>query len=411
MKLHAFAIALIMVPGMASAQQTPPGNPVLVLPAGQEQRDLKRPSINLQAQATPPAQQILPPPGAQQQPAVTQQAPDQLQAPGSAQPPLAQQNTLPPGAVPAQQAPAQRRALTRQELDRLRRGMVDETEGAIMTPEEIERIRRRQTDAQSAAQRPFLGQPPQTKGRVVGYPPVNEADGVPQITIAAGIVTPVTVTDTSGQRWPIVRWDYDTRVLSVDGSACGQGGGGLAGAAPLTENTRPHIISIMPCRYEVFANLVLYLEQKTTPVVLLVRSGDYDRVDLPVRIAVDGRSPWRDPNTPAPVARGDPEPRRDRPRTPQPQEDRSPPDRLFGDLLTGSTRQGVVQLRNDGDARTYAANGRLYLVCRCHVLNPAYDASGTTRDGDVRIFRFNEPTGRVLVTDGGGVERPINIEF
>lgn len=319
----------------------------------------------------------------------------------------APQSGVPAGGVPADQAQPLQRPMTPEEYDQLRDEMKNGAIGSIFTPDEILQMRRRKIDAQSAGKRPYLDRPPRTKGRVVAYPPpANE--GVPYVTLAVGLVTPLTVTDVRGKPWPIKRWDYDTRALSIEGSTCGQEGGGSGGGqVPLFDNQRPYVISVMPCNFETYANLVLYLEGMTAPVVVMMQSGNFTYADLPVRIAVGGKSPGTGVRSVAAAqpARAPLRPVREKGIT------QSVPDPLFDDLLYGKTPRGASRLRSDGDAAAYFADGRLYVVCDCEVQNPAFDATGQLRDGSRKVFRFNEVVGRVRVVDRAGVERPISIDF
>ncbi|WP_331287643.1 MULTISPECIES: DotH/IcmK family type IV secretion protein [Methylobacteriaceae] len=361
-----------------------------------------------------------------------------------------------PGAAPQQPAPAQSpqtrtpqnppaqaagsgsgtastpppRELTPAEISALQSVMTDRSGGAILTPGNVGAIRNRVIDAQSAATAAGYSDepPPKVRPRLMSVQPQVDMSAPQTVHLAFGMVTPITILDAGGRPWPITASAYDPRMFSVDGGGCG----GQA-AAP---GERPTTIHIMPCRVSTYGNISITLENYPLPIVLIVRSGGrgVEAVDLPVTIEVRGRA------APARTAEAEsaaltsaairpPDARQIPPgrhtalaaapagpvRTIAARSGRGgsghDPDRLMDDFGLGTPPRGAVRLQADDAAVTaWSYGGRLYVRGPVVVVNPVQDAMAQTPDG-MRVWRFDRPVPRLLVTDADGRERAVTIEF
>lgn len=298
------------------------------------------------------------------------------------------------------------RQLTQQELDTVRGAVVRDAAGAILTPGEVQDLRDRGINAQSAANWPGLSRDtlPEAEPRVIQI--ADASKRVPdKITLAIGVVTPITFLDKRGKPWPIASVAYDPRTFSQDGNGCGNNQ--QQAPAALT-GERPTTITLMPCRYQTFGNISVSLEGLGTPIVLLAQSGfGTGKMDLPVTVRLTGASP----ETVA-QARIDESERKSRalirayntvPAVPP------GVDPELDSFLTGVPPKGAQPVRTDmREVSAWLYNGRLYLRGPVTVINPAYDAMGAGTNGQF-IWRFNTPMARVRVVLDGGEERPVTI--
>ncbi|MBK3425047.1 DotH/IcmK family type IV secretion protein, partial [Methylobacterium ajmalii] len=86
------------------------------------------------------------------------------------------------------------------------------------------------------------------------------------------------------------------------------------------------------------------------------------------------------------------------------------PDRLMDEFGLGTPPRGAVRLRVDDPAvSAWMLGGRLYVRGPVVVVNPVQDAMAQTPDG-FRVWRFDRPVPRLLVTDADGRERAVAID-
>lgn len=356
-------------------------------------------------------------------------APPSASAPSSA--------SAPPGPAPqAQRAatPPPPRELTPAEVSALQSAMTDRSGGAILTPGNIGAIRNRIIDAQSAAMASGYSDepPPKVRPKLMSIQPQVDMAAPQVVHLAFGMVTPITILDGGGHPWPITATAYDPRMFAVDGGGCG--GQAVAPAE------RPSTIHIMPCRVSTYGNISITIENYPLPIVLIVRSGGrgIETVDLPVAITVRGRgasAAGRAPDAEAastaaasrllregPVnarhtalvaaaAGADAGPARlvsTRVRRAGGPPD---PDRLMDDFGTGVPPRSALRLRvDDPVVSAWSYGGRLYVRGPVVVVNPVQDAMAQTTDG-LRVWRFDRPVPRLLVTDAEGRERAVTIAY
>lgn len=389
-----------------------------------------------QANGTPAAG---PAPVAASQPAPSPQAPTPQSIQGQSTQGQAPQGQAPQAQPPrtagsgGAAAPPPPRELTPAEISALQSVMTDRSSGAILTPGNVGAIRNRVIDAQSAASAAGFSDeaPPKVRPRLMSVQPQVDMAAPQTVHLAFGMVTPITILDAAGRPWPITASAYDPRMFAVDGGGCG----GQA-AAP---SERPTTIHVMPCSVATYGNISITLENYPLPIVLIVRSGGrgVEAVDLPVTIEVRGRTAPAAARTaevesaaPAGAAIQPPDLRQIPPgrhtalaaapagpvrtiaaRTGRGGGSGHDPDRLMDDFGLGTPPRGAARLRVDDPAVTaWSYGGRLYVRGPVVVVNPVQDAMAQTPDG-VRVWRFDRPVPRLLVTDADGRERAVTIEF
>lgn len=351
-------------------------------------------------------------------------------APGSGQLPAA------PAAQPNRAAsngalPPPPRELSPAEVSALQSAMTDRSSGAILTPGNVGLIRNRVIDAQSAAMAPGYSDeaPPKVKPKLMIVQPQVDMAAPQLVHLAFGMVTPITILDAGGRPWPITASAYDPRMFAVDGGGCG--------GQAVAPTERPTTIHIMPCRVATYGNISITLENYPLPIVLIVKSGGrgLESVDLPVTIEVRGRSPsspGRTAEADAPTAAVagrliDEAPVGARHTALQAAAPAAPvryvsargrrvgggfePDRLMDDFGSGTPPRAAQRLAVDDPAvSAWSYGGRLYVRGPVIVVNPVQDAMAETRDG-LRVWRFDRAVPRLLVTDGNGRERAVNIAY
>lgn len=356
--------------------------------------------------------------------------------PSPAAPPQAAVSAPAPSEAP-RAAPPPPRELTPAEISSLQSVMTDRSGSAILTPGNVGAIRNRVIDAQRAATAPGYGDegPPKIRPRLMSVQPQVDMATPQTVHLAFGMVTPITILDAGGRPWPIAASAYDPRSFAVDGGGCG----GQASAPA----ERPTTIHIMPCRVSTYGNISITLENYPLPIVLIVQSGGRggESVDLPVTIEVRGRAapltaraaePAAPMNPAAAAALRPPDAipvppgrhtalaaapdgavrtiaaRVGRGRVARATGDL--PDRLMDEFGLGTPPRGAVRLRVDDPAvSAWMLGGRLYVRGPVVVVNPVQDAMAQTPDG-VRVWRFDRPVPRLLVTDADGRERAVAID-
>lgn len=332
-----------------------------------------------------------------------------IELPATSNPPA-----IPEGAmvteVPPNELPP--RALSREELEQIRKGMVDQTEGAILRPEEVGRIRDAKLGSQSAAVKPTFS--------TDGYPePIprtilveNTPDMMPEkVRLAFGLQTPVSFVDRDGVPWPVASVTYNPSLMAQDGAGCGNNSPQKASVM------QPTSINITPCFFEVFTNVNVQLTRWSLPVVFTVQSGFRPTkeepnvtVDLPVIIALDGISPLAKPKPkPKIVTKSKPQPQKKIVVKIKPVAETA--SNTLADYIAGRTPSGSrsIPIRGAENLRAYSdINGDLVIVGRADVLAPAWSQRTEAMDAET-AYRFRGTPYRVLIVDRDGLERSIEI--
>lgn len=88
-------------------------------------------------------------------------------------------------------------------------------------------------------------------------------------------------------------------------------------------------------------------------------------------------------------------------------------DAYLDDFLAGSPPQGARRANisgGSGVAEGWFMDGALYLRGSFVIVNPAYDAGGSSNDGTFKVYKYAPPVSRILASDLRGREFVLNIE-
>lgn len=312
------------------------------------------------------------------------------------------------GANGAQKPPP--RDLTPAELDELRRRMVGSAAQTILRPDDVETVKKRVIEAQGAQGFPGLVDKPMTpRPKQLFYTKVDAVGAPKTVHLALGAITPITFVDAKGKPWPIAGVSYDPRSFAQDGAGCGAGASAPS-AGPVGE--RPGTISLMPCRYQAWGNIIIQLEAIPYPIVLMLQSGgDNGFVDIPVTVRLHGVSPLAAVAAAVAQPASARPPRVERVRAASPA--RTGADGLLLAFADGTPPKGAVKLRTSDGGRisAWAYNGQLFVRgTDCSLLNPQYDGTAESPNG-TRVWRVSRLASRVLVADRDGTEFGVTIEY
>ena len=248
----------------------------------------------------------------------------------------------------------------RKSFDRAEHGLLP------LTTEQIREFMRQLEATQRASQPPSSGPPkPEVKLTTLSLDPGVDP---PQVNLAAGYVTTITIVDATGEPWPIA----DVGV------------GGNFEVSPTQAGS--HVVRVMPLTRITTGNISILLKDLSTPIILRLASGG-PTVDM----RYDARVPKLGPNAKIPLI--------GRPRLESGGEtimlvlDNAPP--------TGAKRMKV----NGVDARTMAwmLDSHVYVRTPLTLLSPAWDASVSSADG-MTVYEIGDAP-ILLMSDNGAVVR------
>ncbi|MDX2027375.1 MAG: DotH/IcmK family type IV secretion protein [Alphaproteobacteria bacterium] len=235
-----------------------------------------------------------------------------------------------------------------------------------LTPEQIRGFMQKLETFQEAAQPPSSGPP---KGEVrVKTLSLDPGVDPPQIELAAGYVTTITIVDSTGAPWPIT----DVGV------------GGNFEVSPTPAGT--HVIRLVPLTRIGMGNMSVLLKDLTTPVIFRLSAGG-PSVDL----RYDARIPKYGPNAKIPLI--------SRPKI-------SAGDNDIMMVLENIPPKDAKRMKISGlDARTMAwmLNNRVFVRTPLTLLSPAWNASVASADG-TKVYEIGDAP-VLLMSDNGAVVR------
>lgn len=256
------------------------------------------------------------------------------------------------------------------EVRKVVNGYVEEQTGLILTPDEIELIKK----ARASAVRQMVS--PYPEGRIA-KPIIRaftyEPDSIKEprmVCLSQGVLTTFVFSDQQGNPWMLTKAKFDKSLFS-DGEE------GKTGSAAPT-----NMLTVSPVRQYAYGTVVVELEGMPTPVIYTLSTGQCETVD----VRVDTRVAGRNPNSSAQVMILE--------KTPD-------IDPAMSQFLDGLPPQGSAKLTlkgGAGDAWLYA--GRVYIRTKLTVLSPAFSNHAGTTDG-VHIYVFNKIVPRILASVSG----------
>ncbi|MDE2030179.1 MAG: hypothetical protein KGI97_06405 [Alphaproteobacteria bacterium] len=235
-----------------------------------------------------------------------------------------------------------------------------------LSPDQVRAFMHRLEQTQNAAQMPYEGQP---KGVTrVGTLSLEPGVEPPQIHLATGYVTTITIVDATGQPWPI---------LDV-------GVGGNFEVSPTPAGS--HVVRIMPLTRVGAGDLSILLKDLPTPVIFRLSAGG-STVDL----RYDARIGRPGPGARTPII--------SRPRL-------EAGGTTMTELLENAPPTDAKRLKVAGlDARTKAwmIAGKTYVRTPLTLLSPAWNASMSSEDGTTVYEIGSAPV--LLMSDNGAMVR------
>jgi intracellular multiplication protein IcmK len=236
-----------------------------------------------------------------------------------------------------------------------------------LSTDQIRSFMRRVEETQKAAQPPSSGPP---KGEVK-FVTLSLDPGVepPQINLAAGYVTTITLVDATGEPWPI---------LDV-------GVGGNFEVTP-TKATDSHVVRIMPLTRIGTGNLSILLKELSTPIIFRLAAGG-PNVDM----RYDARVPKLGPGAKVPLI--------GRPRL----EAGSETIMLLLDNVPPSSARRMKVSGVDARTKAWMLDKTVYVRTPLTLLSPGWDASVSSADG-MTVYQIGDAP-VLLMSDNGAVVR------
>ena len=235
-----------------------------------------------------------------------------------------------------------------------------------MSGDQIKGVMHRLEDTQNASIPPSYGQPKAE----VAVQTISLDPGVapPEIDVATGYVTTLTILDATGQPWPIID-------IGVGGNF----------DIP-TPEANSHIVRITPMTRYGYGNLSVRLKDLATPITFRLSAGG----DV-VHYRYDARIPRNGPNAKTSLI--------ERPKL-------TAGDDTIMAVLDNSIPSGAKKLKIDGTDRrsaAYKVGDRTFIRTPLSMISPSWDASVASADG-MTVYEIGD-TPVVLLSDNGNLIR------
>jgi len=235
-----------------------------------------------------------------------------------------------------------------------------------LSSDQIRDFMRKLEITQKAAQAPSSG-PPKAEVKLITLS-LDPGIDPPQINLAAGYVTTITIIDATGEPWPI----SDVGV------------GGSFEVSPTQSGS--HVVRVMPLTRIGAGNLSVLLKDLSTPVIFRLSAGG-PTVDM----RYDARIPKLGPGAKVPLI--------NRPHL-------EAGDETIMMLLDNAPPSGAKRMKVSGvDARTMAwlLDQHVYVRTPLTLLSPAWDASVSSADG-MTVYEIGDAP-VLLMSDNGAMVR------
>ena len=235
-----------------------------------------------------------------------------------------------------------------------------------LSPDQVRDFMHKLEQTQSAAQMPYEGTPKgQTRIATLSLDPGVEP---PQVDLASGYVTTITMVDATGEPWPI---------LDV-------GVGGNFEVSPTQAGT--HVVRVMPLTRVGTGDLSVLLKDLPTPVIFRLSAGG-PNVDLRYDARIGKPGPGAKP------------PLISRPRL-------EAGDETLTLILENAPPSSAKRIKVGGlDARTkaWSIGDKVYVRTPLSMLSPAWNASATSADG-MTVYEIGDAP-VLLMSDNGAMVR------
>lgn len=233
-----------------------------------------------------------------------------------------------------------------------------------LSPDQVRSFMHRLESTQEAAQAPFAG-PPKGEVKVMSLS-LDPGGEPPQVNLAAGYITTISMVDATGAPWPI---------LDV-------GVGGNFEVTPTQAGS--HVIRVTPLTRLGNGNLSVLLKDLSTPIIFRLVSGGSS-----FHMRYDARVPKLGPNAKTPII----------------ERGRVGPvagDQLIAMILENAPPKEAKRLKVTGlDARTMAwkVEDKIFVRTPLSLLSPAWNASASSPDG-MNVYEIGDAP-VLLMSDNG----------
>lgn len=251
---------------------------------------------------------------------------------------------------------------------------VQERRAYILTPRQIDLLKKDVSEARQANITPY------PSGKIAK--PVSRAFTIdPDVTqqprlirLSAGMISTLVFSDQNGNPWLIKSVSFDCNLFD-DGAACGKNQ--AAGARSPT-----NILKLQPVTPYSYGNIVVELEELTSPINFILATGQSDETDLTLSARVVGRNPNAKPQNIS--------------------LERMPEhDGMMGYFLDGVAPKGATKLKvGGGSAEAWQHNGALYIRTRLSILSPAFTDHAGSADG-MHVFKYQSVFPQLLASVNG----------
>lgn len=310
--------------------------------------------------------------------------------------------------------------------------------------------RQPEVDAQLTVQVSDRGKNPwgQLQSRRIAVNPIAPVSGaLPEIFPASGVITDISFVDRDGYAWPIEEIVYAPRDVSIGGSECGAGTGRVAGTG--------NVAYVTLCRSR-RSNIAVKLQGAPAAIGMMIvppgAPGAPGAPDSSMTVQVVGRSPAaiaaeKERAAAEAAARSAAAEARTREAEAQAtleatraqvqaaaasaalktagtpsaglpntnaDETGFQPDRYLADFVNGTVPRGArsVALSGATNLEGYVYDNKLYVRGPYRPVNPAADASASSSNGGVNVWRYNRPVVGMLVSDTRtGMEYTVTADF
>lgn len=180
--------------------------------------------------------------------------------------------------------------LTPEDIERIRREVAAQQAAEVDNPEDIETLRERELDAAAARGAPGYGNNARFVMQTRRVDVISDGEAEPHRTIgldlADGIVTSVAFYDNQGEPWPVQSVAYDRQRIAVNNDGCADGAGQVL-------DSLGNVMVVTPCQFWTTTNMQVILVGETRPIPFAVTSGtreDDIRVDGLLTVAVQSEA-------------------------------------------------------------------------------------------------------------------------
>ncbi|MBR8427261.1 DotH/IcmK family type IV secretion protein [Burkholderia cenocepacia] len=243
--------------------------------------------------------------------------------------------------------------------------LVDDRNARVLTPKQIDSVRRTVDAARRAGVSPYPGgMIAEPRSRQIPWRP-DVVKRPETIEMWQGTLSTFVFTDMSGNAWNIKSVSFDCSLFD-DGRSCGGGTNaqGKSGAADAT-----NMVSLQANSPYSYGNVVIRLDGLPTPIIFVLRTGKSTKTDMAIDVRVEARNPSAPPQLISSVS--------------LPAFD----DGMDG-FLSGVPPQGASPMKvAGGQAEAWMLNGSLYVRTRLSLLSPAFTDRVGSAEG-ISVYKY-----------------------